>query len=166
MNKSWRLVQSKVSLVAVVPLLVLLVIAGTQIRSSEAHAGYDYSEPAAGATVTTPPTEVVLFFTQEVRPGGFVVAVLGPDGNRIDLQDAELDLCDASRKRVTVSLPSGLQDGEFTVQWQTMSSEDGEEDSGFFTFTLNSASGSPVASPSGSPAASPAASPDTSPIAC
>lgn len=147
-------------------ILIAVLLLIIESRSGSAHAGYDRSEPAADATITTSPEEVVVYFTQELQSDGTLVAVLGPDGSRIDLQDSAVDLCDASRKRVTVSLPENLPNGEYIVQWQTMSLEDAEADSGSFTFTLNAPAASPEASPGASPEASPAASPSASPTAC
>jgi copper transport protein len=152
-------------------ILVMSVVLGLQTRTGEAHAGLDRSVPSPDELVTEAPTEVELYFTQELNPDGLIVAVLGgPDGPRVDLLDAAIDLCDPSRKRVTVSLPAELPDGEYLVQWQTLSNEDGETDAGAFTFTIAAGTASPVANPSGSPVgspeASPAGSPDASPAAC
>ncbi len=140
-------------------LLITVGLIGLQLQRGEAHAGLDYSNPTADETLTTAPEFVEIFFTQEVSSDQLIVAVLGPDSTRIDNEDSHVDLCEASRKRVVVTLPGSLPDGEYIVQWETLSAEDGETDSGFFEFTLQSGAASPAASPEVSPVASPFASP-------
>jgi len=105
------------------------------------------------------PTLVEIYFTQEIDSSGTVIRVFGPDGAQVDLGDTTLDLYDPYRKRVTVSLLPDLGPGSYRVEWTSLSAEDGESDSGSFSYSVAGASGSPVASPAASPAASPEASP-------
>lgn len=145
--------------------LAIAALGLSQGRFGSAHSEMERSEPPAGSTVVTAPTQVVAYFSQELDASGTTMSVLGPNGARVDLGDAAVDLCDPTRKRVTVSLPANLLNGEYTVEWKTFSLEDSEEGSGAFTFVVNVPGGASAASPSASPAASPAASPVASPAA-
>jgi copper transport protein len=131
--------------------IALLVLA----HSTTAHAEVERSEPAVNATVPEAPTTVVIYFSQEVSSDGTVIRVLDPSGKQVDLSDTALDLYDASRKRVTVSLPADLAPGQYTVEWTSNSTEDGEIANGIFTFVIAG-----NATPSVSPVASPIASPE------
>ena len=152
---------TRIRTLAAVAALALVAVAASAIatRSGEAHADYDRSVPAADSVVDTAPAIVEIWFTQEIGSGGTVVRVLGPDGAQVDLGDTTLDLFDPERKRVTVSLQSNLAPGTYTVEWTTLSAEDGESGSGTFAFTIAGAAATPSASPEASPVASPAASP-------
>ena len=153
--------------------LVLLLSAGFIIAAialapgqfGSAHAELERSEPEAGSTVTSVPTQVVSYYSQELDYSGTTMTVLGPSGERVDRGDAAVDLCDPNRKRLTVSLLPDLPNGEYTVQWTTLSLEDAEVHEGSFTFTVAVPSGTPGATPSATPAASPEASPAASPAA-
>ncbi|MCA9860155.1 MAG: copper resistance protein CopC [Thermomicrobiales bacterium] len=119
------------------------------------HAGLDRSQPEADATVEEAPVIVELWFTQEIAKGSGV-DVLDASGNPVHTGEAEIDLMDPDRKHLTIALESNLPNGVYTVNWTTLSAEDGDEETGTFTFTI-AGSGTPVASPVASPAASPIA---------
>src|SRR5215218_8828483 len=156
--------KTRIRLLAAIAVVAVLAVAalGNATRSGEAHAGYDRSVPAADAVVETAPAIVEIWFTQEIDAGGTDVRVFGPDGAQVDLGDTALDLFDPARKRVTVSLRPDLGPGTYTVEWTTLSAEDGEGESGGFTFTVAGGTGTPSASPEASPVASPDASPAAS----
>lgn len=137
-----------------------LVVIVPRVGRVEAHAAYASSIPADGAVVPIAPAIVEVIFTQEIDASGTVLRVVGPDGEQIAQGDTALDLDDPNRKRVTVSLRRGLESGEYTVEWTTLSREDGESDSGAFSFTVTDGSdGIPIGSPAASLVASPAATP-------
>jgi copper transport protein len=125
------------------------------VNATDAHAEVERSEPAVNSTVTEAPTMVVVYFSQEVSSESTVLRVIDSSGKQVDSGDTTLDLYDASRKRVTVSLSDGLAPGEYTVEWTSNSTEDGEIASGAFTFVIAG-----NATPSASPMASPFASPE------
>lgn len=102
------------------------------------HAEYDHSDPPAAAVLTTAPTTVRVWFTQELfrRDGMNALAVYGADGSRVDMGEPTID--DDDRKLLTVALAVPLPDGEYTVQWQATSAEDGHTAEGEFAFTVNS----------------------------
>jgi methionine-rich copper-binding protein CopC len=98
-----------------------------------AHANYARSEPPADGVVAAAPQEVRVWFTQELVTRGSSLQVLDSDGNRVDADDSRVDLNDPDRKQMRVSLPP-LADGVYTVQWHSVSAEDGDSADGSFRF--------------------------------
>ncbi|MCE7987725.1 MAG: copper resistance protein CopC [Caldilinea sp. CFX5] len=116
-----------------------------QSRSALAHADLDRSDPAADALLTTAPTQVQLWFTQELfrRQGQNRIEVYAADGSRQEQGEAAID--DDDRTLLTVALQPDLPPGVYTVRWQAVSSEDGHESAGEFSFTV--ATGDAAAAP-------------------
>ena len=107
--------------------LALLALAGTTVF---AHARYARSEPPAGGMVDSAPFVLKTWFTQELMSQS-TIAVFDENGVQVDLGDGRVDLDDPDRKLMLVSLPA-LPVGVYTVWWQTISSEDGDTETGSF----------------------------------
>lgn len=141
-------------------ILFALVLAGglllSPAQSAFAHAEPDITVPAIGSTVDQAPPQVEITFTEEVT-AETTIEVVGPDGKAVNAAPAALDLEDPSRKHVTVALFGALPAGVYTVNWSSVSAEDGDPDSGSYTFTVGGAAATPVASPVASPESSPVA---------
>lgn len=116
-------------------LLGLLAVVST-VQGAWAHADYDHSEPPADAVLATAPTQVRIWFTQELfrREGQNSIEVYTSDGQRVDQADATID--DDDRQLMTVTLSPTQASGVYTVRWQAVSAEDGHEGKGEFTFTV------------------------------
>ena len=117
-----------------VPVLALiLLLTGLPVATVDAHAGYESSTPADGEVVPEGPSQVDVFFGQEMaRSGGLPsLIVVNGSGDQVDL-GAELD--DADRTHIFTPLAPSLPDGRYTVIWHTLSDEDGEESQGAFHF--------------------------------
>lgn len=99
-----------------------------------AHAELTQSSPAADAVLTTVPTEVVLTFSQGLDAANSRFIVTGPDGTPVNQGDSQIMANDQMSMNVTL-LPN-LTDGLYTVQWTSLSAEDGDEATGSFTFTV------------------------------
>jgi methionine-rich copper-binding protein CopC len=115
-------------------LVVLLLIVAGPISAS-AHAELQSANPASGSTIESLPAAMSLTFSEEVKPGGITVTVSGPDGARVDTGDAAVDLTNAARNVVTVSLYGGGP-GDYAVHWDSVSNLDGDEASGDYTFSV------------------------------
>lgn len=130
-------------------------------RLALAHADLDHADPAIDAVLTTPPTGVQLWFTQELfrRQGLNKIEVYAADGSRQDQGDAAIN--DDDRTLLAVALKPDMAAGVYTVRWQAVSSEDGHESAGEFTFTI--AAGNAATAAAASPTAVPTlAATDTS----
>lgn len=137
-------------------LAALLLLLTTGLAA--AHAGYDHSEPAAEAVLTTPPAEVHVWFAEELfrQAGANSLAVFGPTGAQVDRGDSRID--DDDRSHMLVSLADNLPDGRYTVRWQTSSADDGDADSGEFGFTVGTAASAVAQTQPAADVAAPAAS--------
>lgn len=142
-------------------LLVALLCTSLSAIDVSAHAELSESVPAADSHVDQPPAQVEMWFSEELAEGS-TAEVIGPDGNRVDNEDAAIDLMDPDRKHLVVTLSDNLPAGEYTVNWTSVSGEDDDSHGGSFVFTVANGA-TPVASPIASPLASPVASPNATP---
>jgi copper resistance protein C len=97
-----------------------------------AHAFLDHAEPAVGSDSTQSPSEVKLWFTQELEGAFSKATVSDAQGQEVDKKDVHLDAND--KKLMEVSLPP-LASGTYTVNW-TAVSVDTHKTQGSFKFTL------------------------------
>jgi copper transport protein len=109
---------------------VLLVLGG----AAAGHANYVRSNPADGAQLTRPPTEVRVTLSEPPEARGSDVAVLDASGNRLDRRDVTLVSDEANTLRVSLGT---IGDGGFIVTWTALSAVDGHETKGAFAFGLN-----------------------------
>src|SRR5271156_5274614 len=77
-----------------------------------AHAFLDHAEPKVGSTATNLPTEIKIWFTQELEPAFSTLEVQDAQGKEVDKKDAHLD--DKDKTLFIVSLPI-LPSGTYTV---------------------------------------------------
>lgn len=123
-----------------------------------AHARYERSQPAEGATVETSPSRVEVWFTQELRRSrGLPRVIVVDESGDVVSQEATLD--DDDRTHVSIPLPPALPAGRYTVIWHTLSDEDGEEAQGAFHFFVGGVTPTP-----GQPAPSPAPAVPSPPV--
>jgi len=118
-----------------------------------AHDELKSSSPADGATLATPPAQVVLTFEEAPVELGAQVVVTGPDGS-VSAGTPRLDGDDVIQA-VQPQAPAG----RYTVKWR-VTSDDGHPVSGTLAFTAQAAAAgaSPTTAPSAE-AATPAATP-------
>ncbi|MBC2902776.1 copper resistance protein CopC [Streptomyces cupreus] len=119
--------------------LVLLFLGGAGTAS--AHAALSGTDPEDGTVLRTAPRQLTLTFTESVGLLDDSVRVLGPDGRRLRLGEAE-HAETSSTARVT--LPGSLDKGTYTVAWRVVSA-DSHPVSGAFTFSVGKPSPTPVA---------------------
>ncbi len=138
-------------LALVTTLVAMLIALFLNVSLVQAHAELVRANPAFDSEVDQLPERIELWFTQELAPGS-TATVTGPDGGRVDNDDAAIDLFDPDRSLLVLSMQAELQPGEYTVEWTTVSGEDDDTETGTFVFAFT-----PAATPIGSPQASPAA---------
>jgi hypothetical protein len=88
------------------------------------------TEPANGATLTTPPPHVQLWLTQKPDMKVTKVELSGPSG-KVTLGPAHT----MSEKTLMAAVTGKMADGKYTVNWQT-AGDDGHVQKGSFAFTV------------------------------
>ena len=112
-----------INLIAVLPLMLL----GKEVAS--AHAFLDHANPRVGSTVSSPPRELTLWFTQNLEAAFSGVMVTNAAGQRIDSGGAHV-----SGNQMSVGLrPGGT--GTYHVHWKVLSVDTHSTD-GNFTFRV------------------------------
>lgn len=97
-----------------------------------AHAFLDHAEPKVGSTVSVAPTEIKVWFTQELEPAFSSLEVADAKGKQVDKKDTHLDA--KNKLLLTVSVPP-LSPGTYTVTWHVVS-VDTHKTQGHFEFTV------------------------------
>jgi methionine-rich copper-binding protein CopC len=113
-------------------LAALVTLSGVAL----AHAQYQSSTPANGAVLSAAPAGVKIVFTEGFVPEKSSASVAGPDGARADNADAKADPADADRATMMLTLKPGLGNGVYTVNWNTVSADDGDAANGAFAFRV------------------------------
>jgi len=98
-----------------------------------AHADLASATPAAGASVTTAPTEISITFTEEVEPKFSSIEVLDASGKRFD--DGKAQTAADNGKLLSVGLKP-LAPGIYKVIWSATSSDDSHKTKGSYEFTV------------------------------
>ena len=114
----------------------LLLVPGPTL----AHSLLVRSQPERRATVTRPPEEARLWFSERIEPAYARVSVWDAGGKQVDAGDAAVDQADATT--LAVRTP-GLRAGRYTVRYRVLS-VDGHIVESSFDFTIR-----PAAAPTG-----------------
>lgn len=110
-------------------LLLCAILSGTAF----AHAFPQKSEPPVGATLTSPPRAVKIWFDDEIRPGVSKLTVKDSAGHVVSQNPAKV----AGGNLLEVSLHP-LPAGTYHVYW-SVTSKDGHHTQGDYEFTVESA---------------------------
>ncbi len=115
-----------------------LVGVGVLVVGVSAHSKPIRFDPAPGAVLTSAPTEVNGWFSDDIRldPNWSYLHVTDAQGNRVDTGDTKLS---TDRRQETVALKSGLGDGMYTVEWRTFDDGDGAVFGDCYTFFVGQA---------------------------
>jgi methionine-rich copper-binding protein CopC len=100
--------------------------------AASAHAHLDRASPAAGATVQTAPTEVVIWFTRDIEAAYSRIEVRDTAGRAMHNGATNRDAGD--RTKMSVPLKP-LLPGTYTVHWRVLSI-DTHKTEGSFTFSV------------------------------
>ncbi len=117
----------------------MLLALGAVVRLSvaQAHAEISSCTPEMNSTVETAPDKVVCKTSEAMNPDGSSLSVFDASGMQVDKKDSAVDLNDADRVTISVSLDTAMvKDGVYTVKWKTVSAADGDDASGEFKFTV------------------------------
>ena len=116
----------KPALIFAVPLLVL------SAQAAEAHAFLDHAVPAVGSTVAGAPTQVQLFYTQDLEPA-FSGATLA-DANGQPIATGPAVFSPQNKAEMVLNLPK-LPPGHYKVSWHALS-VDTHRTTGSFAFDV------------------------------
>src|SRR5919197_6446504 len=92
---------------------ILVALIASNLPDSFAHPAYVKSTPPAFQTVAAPPPAVNGFFTEPIELKYSKISVIGPDGNRVDNNDAHN--VDGDTASLGVTLRPGLPHGTYPV---------------------------------------------------
>jgi methionine-rich copper-binding protein CopC len=117
----------------IVPSIALVAaLFAASVSQAEAHAQLRSASPAVGSTVKTPPSEVVITFSEALEPKFSSIAVTDAAGKRVDNGDLRLSATDP--KQLIVGL-AGVGAGTYTVTWHAVS-VDTHRTQGSFHFSV------------------------------
>jgi methionine-rich copper-binding protein CopC len=127
-----------------------------------AHAELESASPPDGAVLASPPTEIVLTFTEALNVPKSHMELIGPDGTQVANGVVDPD----NEKAMRID-PPALAPGAYEIRSTAVAAHDGALKREVLTFTITAPSPSPTAAPSQSaaPSAAPSASPSASPSA-
>ena len=108
---------------------LLMVVASTH---ADAHAFLDYSEPAVGATLSVPPAQVKIWFTEKLHHATSTIQVFDAAGREVDKKDVTFD----PRNELEMGVSLGkLPPGTYKVVWNAVAI-DTHHTQGTFPFTV------------------------------
>src|SRR5690348_3649777 len=127
---------SRIGLVLATALAVLLLAA----PGASAHAVLLRADPEIGGVTPTPPTEVLLQFSEPVEPRFSQIEVTARGGERVSV--GKVTTGDDKTSIVTAVKP-GLKDGWYRVEWRALSI-DGHRIRGLYQFGVGNAGPPPA----------------------
>jgi copper transport protein len=109
------------------------------LPTASAHALLVKSDPAANTILNAPPSQVRMWFSEDINPGTSRAVVVDTTNREVDNKDAHVS--DDDSKEMIVTLPL-LKAGTYVVVWRTQSSNDGHITGGSFIFRIAAPDGS------------------------
>jgi hypothetical protein len=112
--------------------LLLAIAAAAVSTAAQSHAFLDHADPKVGSVVAVAPSELRIWFSQDVEPAFSTAEVFDAAGKRVDTGHAKIDPKERSLLRVPLNK---LGAGTYTVKWR-MVSQDTHPTQGRFTFRV------------------------------
>ena len=113
--------------------ITALLLAFATAPAALAHAFPDNSSPHVGATVTTVPKQVKVWFDGEIEPVFSTLIVKNAAGKQIS--DGKGKVAASNHVLLETSLPASLPPGQYSVYWSVIA-HDGHHTAGHFAFTV------------------------------
>ena len=110
-----------------------LVLALAAAPAAFAHAFPDHSMPEVGATVSTAPKQVKVWFNGEIEPVFSTLIVKDAAGTQVSLGKGKVD--PKNHALLETALPAGAAAGKYEVYWSVVA-HDGHHTEGHFAFTV------------------------------
>ena len=114
---------------SVLALLLMLLFSGV----ASAHALLDHSDPPENAILNQAPSQVRLWFTEDVNPALSSAVVVDKNNHEVDRKDSHIS--PTNTREIDVSL-NQLPPGFYVVIWRTVSADDGHATGGSFLFRV------------------------------
>ncbi|MCC6792391.1 MAG: copper resistance protein CopC, partial [Thermomicrobiales bacterium] len=116
-------------------LLLWFAIAAVDAERAAAHAFLESSDPPANAVLPDTPAQFRIRFTEPLeRVASTKAALYDQVGQLVPGTNVVFD--DSDRHVMIVQLPDRLENGTYSVVWQTLSSADGHPAKGYIPFTV------------------------------
>lgn len=145
-NRRFRYLPGLALFCAIGLTLLLPAIASAQ----PAHAILLSSNPAKDAVLRTPPTQVQMWFSEDLNPALSTAQVINAERKRVDDSDPHVNANNS--KEMDISLQANLPPDVYIVVWRTDSADDGHVLLGSFIFTVANADGTvPQLAPGSNP---------------
>jgi copper transport protein len=131
-----------VRLVIAISIAALAFVAMTGV--AQAHANLLSSDPASGATLQTPPTQLTLNYSEEPDPQLSQVELLNSSGSTVATGTPTLQ----GNATLVVPITGDMPNGVYTVSWSAVSVDDGHTTTDSFSFGVGvKAVGPPTTTP-------------------
>jgi copper transport protein len=141
MNLSRYLAGRPAAAVLIIWLLAQVVVSAP---SASAHAFLASSDPAANAVLATAPSTVTLRFTEPLETSYSRAELYDQSGASVAGATSTIG---SDGQSMTVSLPSGLKNGTYSLLWRTLSAADGHTAQGYLPFTIGTQDDVRIVSP-------------------
>ncbi|MFN8590979.1 MAG: CopD family protein [Thermomicrobiales bacterium] len=117
----------------IVLLFLLLASCGVRPAPVAAHAFLESSDPVANAVVPIAPGTVTLRFTEPLEPSYSRAQLFDQTGAEVAGASSGVT---SDPTVMTVTLPSGLGNGTYSILWRSLSAVDGHTAQGYVPFTI------------------------------
>jgi copper transport protein len=114
-------------------ILLVLLYSASVVSQVLAHAVLLRSNPQANDVLTQPPAQVELFFSEPLESELSSITVIDSNALVVDAGDIRVDPGDPTRMTVSLHV---LADGVYTVSWKALSSIDGHQTVGTYSFAV------------------------------
>src|SRR5258707_7974597 len=119
--------------------LALTLLLPSLASALPAHAILLTSNPKKDAVLHKVPTQVQMWFSEDLNPALSTVQVVNSERQRVDKSDAHMNA--GNSKEMDISLQANLQPDVYVVVWRTDSADDGHVLLGSFLFTVANTDG-------------------------
>jgi copper resistance protein C len=112
---------------------IAMIAVGLFSSAANAHPELQAAEPAAGAAMTTSPTQIRITFNENVIPKFSGIEVKDQTGKMIATGNAATD--PANKKQLVVPVQEPLPPGEYKVEWHAVA-DDTHRVNGSYSFSV------------------------------
>jgi copper transport protein len=138
--------KSSFQIILIIVIISSAVFVIPNIPNSYGHAFVEKSDPAQGQSLATQPSKIDVYFSDPVDIRYSQVKVL--DSNAKEVQEKDQHYINNDQSMLSVSLPSGLKDGIYTITTKVLDQTDGHVTKDAIVFAIGQAVPQNLSSPS------------------